>query len=58
MKKLFEFMIFGGLTGFIIIRIFFYDYKAIMFSFAILALVGFVGRKLTNSKKNNNKTYN
>ncbi|WP_165822688.1 hypothetical protein [Paenibacillus montanisoli] len=44
MKKLFEAFVYGGLTGFLVIRIFFYENKGVMFAFAGLALLGVIGR--------------
>ncbi|MDQ8736879.1 hypothetical protein [Paenibacillus sp. LHD-38] len=54
MKKLFEIMLYGGLTGFIIMRIFFYDYKGIMLASALIALLGLIGGKVIRSRKTSN----
>ncbi|WP_419875726.1 hypothetical protein [Candidatus Pristimantibacillus sp. PTI5] len=54
MKKLFEIMLYGGLTGFIIMRIFFYEHKDIMFASALIALLGLIGGKTLRSRKANN----
>jgi len=51
MEKIFEFAYYGGLAGFIIMRIFLYDYKGIMFAFAGLGLIGFIGKKIIKSKQ-------
>lgn len=51
MSKISSIMLYGGLLGFLAVRLFWYDYKGVMFSFAGVALIGFIMQKLIKRAK-------